>query len=250
MPQTHTRSGSRGGPAAVALVILLLACIGLVACGGSSSTTSSSANAASTGGSSSTSSSGTSSSGTSSSGSNATPPPAGRGPARFAAMRECLQKNGITLPARPSGAGAPRGGGFLGGGANGPTLPKGVTRAQYEAALKKCGAGRLAGGGAFGRARSPVFKQALSKFAACMRQNGIDIPVPNTSGNGPIFSTKGIKTNTPQFRAATGKCRGTLTGAFRRPSGGAGAPAGGGAPGAGGAPPAGAQTQGGEENSG
>jgi hypothetical protein len=59
------------------------------------------------------------------------------------------------------------------------------------------------------------FKDALSKFAACLRQNGVNIPAPNTSGKGPVFSTKGLQTNTPKFRQATTKCRSVLLGAFR-----------------------------------
>lgn len=228
----HTDTGSRR-PAAAAIFILLLACIGLTACGGSSSTTSSSANAAATDTSTAgTPSTGSSSTGTTSTGSSATAPgAAGRGPgsARFAALRECLQKNGITQPQRAPGGRPPAGaGGFPAAG--GPTLPKGVTRAQYEAALKKCGAGNgfagrgVAGRGG-GRVNSPVFTQALAKYAACLRQNGINVPAPDTSGKGPVFNTKGINTSSPQFRSATTKCRGTLVGAFRhiqRSSGAAG----------------------------
>lgn len=228
MPHPNTRSRK---PVAAVVVILLLACFGLAACGGSSSTTSTSANAASTG-----TSTGTSSTGTSSTGSSTNAPPAGRGGTRFAALRECLEKNGITLPKRTSGSGRPAGaqGGFLGGGAGagGPQLPKGVTRAQYEAALKKCGGHVFTGGGAR-FSNNPVFKAALAKYAECLRQNGVNVPAPNTSGKGPVFDTKGIDTSSPQFKAATTKCRSTLTGAFRRP-GGAGGPAPGGEPPAGG----------------
>jgi hypothetical protein len=230
----HTNTSGRRGLAASALLILLLACVGLAACGGSSSKTSSDANAASIG-TTSTTATGTSSTGTSSTGSTtSTRPGAGRLGARFAALRECLQKNGITLPQRKPGSARPAGGaGFTGGGA-GPTLPKGVTRAQYEAALKKCGGGgRFAGGGA--RFNNPQFKAALAKYAECLRQNGVNVPTPNTSGKGPVFDTKGIDTTSPQFKTATTKCRGTLTGAFRRPPGrggpnGAGGPPGGGGP--------------------
>jgi hypothetical protein len=59
------------------------------------------------------------------------------------------------------------------------------------------------------------FKDALSKFAACLRQNGVNIPAPNTSGKGPVFSARGVQTNTPKFRQATTKCRSVLLGAFR-----------------------------------
>jgi hypothetical protein len=213
------------------LTVLVLACLGLTACGGSSG---SSTNASATG-SAATSASGASTSGGSSAqstngGSSAaqgTAPGAGR--QRFSAIRECLQKNGVKLPERTPGSSGPAGGqgapgGFPGAGA----LPKGVTRAQFEAALKKCGGGNFGArsgrpGAGFRRVNSPVFIQALAKYAACLRQNGIDIPAPNTSGKGPIFSTKGINTASPQFKAATMKCRASLVGAFRsqRASGGA-----------------------------
>lgn len=226
MPHANTRSRK---PAVAAVVVLLLACLGLVACGGSSSsTTSSSANAASTGG----------ASGTSSTGSTSTTPGtpgSGRASTRFAAIRECLQKNGITLPKRTPGS-RPGGGFVPGAGAGGgPQLPSGVTRAQYEAALKKCGGGNRpfsGGGGAARRINNPVFKAALAKYGDCLRQNGINLPPANTSGNGPIFDTKGINTASPQFRTASAKCRSVLLGAFRRPAGapGASGAAAGGAP--------------------
>ena len=94
-----------------------------------------------------------------------------------------------------------------------------MTRAQYEAALKKCGGHVFAGGRGAGRFanrfNSPAFKTALTKYAECLRQNGVNISAPNTSGKGPIFDTKGINTASPQFKAATTKCRSALTGAFR-----------------------------------
>ena len=54
-----------------------------------------------------------------------------------------MAKQGITLPQRKPGQGGA--GGLLGGGtgtghAATPQLPAGVSKAQYEAALKKCAA--------------------------------------------------------------------------------------------------------------
>ena len=161
-------------------------------------------------------------------------------------MRECLQKNGITLPKRDPRPERPPGGagGFLGGGAGGerPQLPKGVTRAQYEAALKKCGGGAFAGRGGT-RFKSPAFKAALTKFATCMRENGVNVPAPNTSGNGPIFNTKGIDTSSAQFKAAEAKCQSDLRGAFRRGPGAGGSQSQWSAPGA--APPSSGEAPGG-----
>jgi hypothetical protein len=198
------RTITRGKSAAT--LVLLLASLALGACGGGSSSSSSSTTTAST------------SASTSSKGA-----PARALGSRLAALHECLQKHGITLPKQTPGQLRPPGGGFLGGGA-GTGLPKGVTRTQYQAALKKCRGGFPRRGN---RASSPAFKQALGKFAACMRANGVRLPEPNTSGAGPIFNTKGLNTASAQFRAADIKCAGDLRASFR------------GAPGkAGGAPPA------------
>jgi hypothetical protein len=182
---------------AVTALVLLLGIPALAACGGSStSSTAASASTSTTAGS-----------------------PGGR----FAGVRECLQKNGITLPRRTPGQGRPPGtGGLLGGGA-GRQLPKGVTRAQYEAALKKCG-GSFRGGG--GRLNSAAFKKALSSFAACMRENGVTLPAPNTSGRGPVFNTKGLNTSSTQFRSAQAKCQSIVTAARGQGGQGPGAPGG------------------------
>ena len=223
MPHTNR---NRRTPAMTAIVVLglVLACLGLAACGGSSKGSATNASASAT---------------TSTTG-------GATGPSvrRFAALRECLKKNGITLPQRTPGAqGGKRrppgtAGGFLGGGAGarGPQLPQGVTRAQYEAALKKCG-----GTGHFVRAgrafNGPAFKAAFAKYATCLRQNGVNVPAPNTSGKGPVFNTKGINTKSAQFKTAETKCQSILGGTFRRGPG-AGGP-GGAPPGGGEAPPAG-----------
>jgi hypothetical protein len=181
----------------------VLACLGLAACGGSSNKSATSANAANT---------------------TTARTAAGN---RLAAIRECLQKNGITLPQRPSGQPAPGVGGLLGGGGvGGPQLPKGVTRAQFQAALQKCGGGaRRPGdpggpGGQAGRRRfgTPAFRTALAAFATCMNRNGVKLPAPNTTGTGPVFSTKGVNTASASFKAASTKCQSVLRSAFpRRP---------------------------------
>ncbi len=207
---THRRKSLLAG-----LLVMALACLGLAACGSSSNSSSTSTtNAAATS--------------STSTGTGTGPGPGRSG--RFTAMRECLAKEGITLPARtPGQPRTPGAGGFLGGGgAGGPQLPKGVTRAQFEAAIKKCGGGRGFGGGR-ARFNSPAYRAALTAFAACMRQNGVALPAPNTSGTGPVFDTKGIDTTSAQFTTARTKCQSKLTGAFAHPgAAGAGAGAGGG----------------------
>jgi hypothetical protein len=226
MSRHHSnRRKTAAAPLAIVLLSLLLA-----ACGGGSGSTSSSSASAST-----------------KTGTNAR----GQFAARGAALRTCLKKEGITLPERKPGktGGKPPAGPFGAGGSGGQRggfqLPKGVTREKLQAALKKCGGG-FGGGGArrFGGARSA---QRLTKFAACMRSNGINLPTPNTSGKGPVFDTKGIDTTSAAFKQADAKCAKELRpaggaaggpGAAPGASGEAGAP-GGGVPGAsapGGAP--------------
>jgi hypothetical protein len=194
-----------------ALVALcaLGACLALAACGSSGSSTSASTTAGT---------------GTSAS-------KAGSGSSRFTALRSCLQKQGITLPARPSGApggpGGPGGSGgsgapgFPGGSGARPGLrpPEGVSQAKFDEALKKCGGGRFPGRGS-ANLSSATARAALNTYAACLRSNGVNVPAPNTSGNGPIFNTTGINTSSAQFKTAQSKCQSDLEGVF--PGGGAG----------------------------
>ncbi len=208
MHNKHTHTRRLMVPATALLA--LLACLGLAACGGSSSTSTSTTNAANT----------------------STTAHGGAG--RFAAMRECLQRNGITLPQRTPGQSAPGGGpGGAGGGPGGPgflggerKLPNGVTREQFQAALKKCGGGTGRFPGGAGRLSSPAYRNALTAYVACMSKNGVKLPTPNTSGKGPVFNTTNLNTSSPQFKAATAKCQSVLRsvfGHYRRVSPGAAA---------------------------
>jgi hypothetical protein len=218
---------------AIALPLALLACSGLAACGSSSTgTTGTAANAAAasaaktaagasaattkitgtgagagrtTGSAAGSTSGGTGSTGAAGNGQAAN----GAFEARFAAIRTCLQKDGITLPAHGSGGPAAM--------FRNPQLPKGVSRAQYAEALHKCGTAFTGGTSALSKRRfgNTRFRQALIVFADCLRQHGVPIPQPNTSGNGPIFSTRGLNTASPKFREARQTCRSTLLAALR-----------------------------------
>jgi hypothetical protein len=93
-----------------------------------------------------------------------------------------------------------------------------VTQAQFQAALAKCGGTNLRRGGA-ARPVTAATRTALAKFAACMRQNGIALPAPNTTGRGPVFNTGKLNTTSPQFTAARTKCMSLLPAGFgRRPA--------------------------------
>ncbi len=164
---------------------------------------------------------------------------------RFASLRSCLQKEGINLPSAPSGgASQPGSGGPPSGGASGFKLPEGVSRSKFEEAIKKCGGGGFPGGARPGL-DSATARAGLTKYAGCMRENGVNLPTPNTSGKGPVFNTTGINTSSETFKAAQKKCQSDLKGAF----GASGAPAGGQPPagGEGGPPPGGSGSAPGSE---
>lgn len=187
---------------AMAVLVLAVAGVTLAACGSSNSSSAGTGTA------------GAKQSAAATAPGTSTTPGSPRG--RFSALRECLQKEGVTLPQRKPGQGGGAGGGFLGGG----SLPAGVSRTKLEAALKKCESTLKItprrGGFAL---RNPAIKAAYTKFATCMRENGVNLPAPNTSGAGPIFDTRGINTTSPTFKAAEAKCRVDLAGVFKRRAG-------------------------------
>jgi hypothetical protein len=235
----------RRKPMLATAALLALSCLALAACGGSGSNTATAATAKVA-------------SATTTSSSAPDPPGGTTGgagfSARFAALRACLKKQGITLPAGTgfagrgasgrggfagrgatgrggfAGRGATGRGGFFGGGATGPggpggrglRLPKGVSAQKYQAAIAKCG-----GVGGFGAGRTTnttQYRAALTKFAACMRSNGVKLPAPNTSGTGAVFNTKGLNTSSASFKSADAKCQSDLPAAFAGGGGRGGAP--------------------------
>jgi hypothetical protein len=180
------------------LPLAVLSVIVLAACGGSSSANSAATSTTAAGG-------------------------AAAGAAGFQAYRACLSQHGVDLPARartgtpPStGAGGGQGGGppggFGGGGLGGgglggtpPSLPKGVTAAQFAAAQKACASKLPAGGqrGAGGGA-------ALQAYVSCLRDHGVTV-----SGSTSATTTAGaprptFDRNDPKFAAANKVCQALL----------------------------------------
>jgi hypothetical protein len=153
----------------------------------------------------------------------------------------CLKAHGVTLPNRPPGArrrpngggegggppagGAPPGGGgggfFFGGGSRKGRAAGRFNNPKFRAALKACG------GGQFQRRRFTPNKAAVTKFVACVKQHGYDLPTPNFSGKGPIFPAR-IEQD-KKFQTAARACASDL-----RPQGAPGAPGGGPSGGSGG----------------
>jgi hypothetical protein len=114
--------------------------------------------------------------------------------ARINAVRACLAGYGIKFPKTA----APAKPGSLFG-----NPPPGVSVSRYQAALRACIGNLL-----------PTIKeiqsryiQALKNYTACMREHGINLPEPNTSGRGPLIDTKGVNTHSSQFQAANQTCR-------------------------------------------
>jgi hypothetical protein len=188
-----------------------LAAVCLAACGSSSST-----------GSSSSSSSSAAASGTASRGSGA----------NRTKLVACLKAHGVTLPTRPPGAagtqsgagGAPPAGGSGAGGGQGRRrgLFGGAgagaggfaNNPKLRAAFQACGGGRVVGARRF----TPNHA-AITKFVACVKQHGYNLPAPNFSGKGPIFPAK-IETS-KTFQTASRACASDL-----RPAGGGPGPGG------------------------
>lgn len=165
--------------------------------------------------------------GSSSSSTSANKKAAAGGPAtggQRSAFRQCLQKHGVTLPARrpggggfgggyggPAGAGgAPGAGGPPGaGGSPGAGGPPGAggflaRNPKLAAAVKVCGGGRFFGGGARFRLR----RANITKYVSCVRSHGFNLPAPNFSGSGPVFPAS-IRAD-PKFLRASRACQSLL----------------------------------------
>ena len=141
---------------------------------------------------------------------------------RYAALRECMAKNGISLPASPHANGTrPGASGLFGQGHLHPHAlqpPAGVSQSAFEAALRRCDADAPARSPARPDAltmlKSAAFRKRLDEFATCMRSHGIALGAPNTSGKGSIFATQGLDTASTAFRSALASCRSDLGAAF------------------------------------
>lgn len=95
-----------------------------------------------------------------------------------------------------------------------------MSETRYQEALKKCGGARR--GPSSARFNSEAGRAALTKYVACMREDGVNLPAPNTSGKGPVFNTKGLNTQSASFTSAQSKCQSDL----RAVLGGGGPPSG------------------------
>jgi hypothetical protein len=171
----------------VALSILLAASIGLTACGGSSSSTPTpaAANVTSTP---TTTSAGPGTAGTTTAPTTGTPTTGTTAPGGASTGTSSTPSTG-TAPTGTSSTSTPPAG----------TATTGTTGTPPSAHIPPV-------------YTTPRAHRAFARFAACMRQNGIPLPEPNTTGKGPLFDTKGIDTTSAKFKAAGKKCRFVLFG--------------------------------------
>jgi hypothetical protein len=61
-----------------------------------------------------------------------------------------------------------------------------------------------------GHSKTATVRQALTKFAACLRQAGVDIPLSQNSRGSTALNIKGINTSSARFKTAWVKCRGAV----------------------------------------
>ena len=175
-----------------ALVLLALVSVAVVVagCGGSSSASPPAATPA-----------------TGTTGTTATPGGGGPNAAAFQAYRDCLTAHGVTLPARPGGAGGGRPGGAGGGPPGGGQPPAGGGQGQrgggffgnltpkQRQAMTACQSKRPAGGFGRGGGNGPA-NGALAKYTACLKSHGVTFGSTSSSS--------------PAFAKATAACKGLL----------------------------------------
>ena len=154
------------------------------------------------------------------------------GAAAQTAFRDCLKKQGVTLPAgfgdrgpgsRPGGGSGPAGGppgGFAGGsGAPGGRFggfAGGAGGQKFQKAFQACRGTLPAGGFRGGRGGDP---QALQAYLSCLRDHGVNVPAftrpstPPAGGSGPVgpngrgqSALRAVR-NDPKFAAANKTCR-------------------------------------------
>ena len=212
--------------AAAPLGVALLAGLVLSACGGSSSGNGKSTSASAKTGSSPSASTG-----------------ASGAAGRRSALETCLKEHGVTLPSFAGRPGASGAGGFGRFGASGATgfhrfgasgatgfhhfgasgaagFPGGrfAGNSKDAAAFKACGADFTGGFGGGGIARpsagfsasSAADRAAVTKYVACVRSHGFDLPNPNLTGKGPVFSTTQVNRSSAKFIAANSACESLL----------------------------------------
>lgn len=141
------------------------------------------------------------------------------GPGGFAEIsdetRACLKEMGVELPEPGQGgppAGAPPTGMPPEGGppAGGPPQGFGKGGAKMKKAFEECGMELPQGKPEGPPMNSGALRKSIKEYVACMGENGVKLPEPNLSGEGPVFKESEVDRTDSKFKAANGKCQTAL----------------------------------------
>ncbi|MBO2448536.1 hypothetical protein J4573_15645 [Actinomadura barringtoniae] len=110
---------------------------------------------------------------------------------------QCMRANGIDVPDPKPGDKA------------GWRLEKGQDRGKLEGALKKC-QGYLQAGGKMPDLKDPKVRDAMTRFAQCMREHGVDMPDPGPDGSFKVGGMAGVSQE--KAEKARDACRSFLPG--------------------------------------
>jgi hypothetical protein len=133
------------------------------------------------------------------------------GPGGFAEIsdetRSCLKEKGVELP-EPGQGGPPAGGPPEGmPPEGGPPQGFGKGGAKMKKAFEECGVELPQGKPEGPPMNAGAFRTSIKEYVACMGENGVELPEPNLSGEGPVFKESEVDREDPQFKAANEKCQ-------------------------------------------
>jgi hypothetical protein len=127
------------------------------------------------------------------------------GPAFFTELSRCLEKHGVAQPENIPGPNQEERTLPSLIGVRGVRVPLGVTRVQFEEALRKCGASYLRVAPA--SVTSPVLQGRVLRVAACLARNGFMLPPPNFPGPGPVLDTRRVNVASAKWVATVRGCQ-------------------------------------------
>ena len=117
-------------------------------------------------------------------------------------LQTCLRKQGVNLPNAGGGGGAGGGGAQL----------TDADRQKLQTAMQgPCKSLQSQAFGNISDSQRQQFQDAFTKFSACMRQHGVDVPTPTAgSGGGPPAGGNRIDQSDPKVKAAMTACQDKL----------------------------------------
>jgi hypothetical protein len=113
------------------------------------------------------------------------------------AFTQCMRDNGVDMPDPDPNGSLDRPGGLD---LNDPALKRALTACQAK----------LPNGGEVPKL-DPQQSDQYMRFAACMREHGVDLPDPGPDGTLPLGQAAGSLLGDPDFQPALQACRDTLT---------------------------------------